>query len=328
MAPKQKLIPWNRAKPAPVVVISGGEAVLIRKAQDKIVTACRKHKDLETTRLDAAHYEAGDLLLAAAPSLFATRKLVIVEAVAQCSDDFLKDALRYVEEVNEDAVVVLRHSGGNRGSKLLTAIDKAGYPRIDAQVLKSEGDRQAFAAAEFKAAGRTVERAAMTALMNALGADLSELSAGVEQLIQDTSGTITADIVDRYYGGRVEATGFKVADAAVAGRTSEALSLLRHALATGTDPVPLVAAIALKLRSMARVQGLGGSSGQLAGELKMAPWQVDRARRDLRSWNDVALGRAMLEAARADEAVKGAGRDPVYAVERLVTTVCAQARVH
>lgn len=328
MAAKKTLVPWTRAKPAPVVVISGGESVLVRKAQDRIVTACRKHKGLETTHLDAAHYEAGALPLAAAPSLFATRKLVVVDSVAQCGDDFLADALAYVGDVNEDAVVVLKHSGGNRGSKLLTAIDRAGYPRIDGQAMKSEADRQAFAAAEFTRAERTIEPPALGALMSALGADLSELNAGIEQLLQDTTGPITEQMVDRYYGGRVEATGFKVADAAVAGRSAEALTLLRHALATGSDPVPLVAAVALKLRTMARVQGLSGGSGQLASELKMAPWQVDRARRDLRSWNDVALGRALLEVAHADEAVKGGGRDPVYAVERLVTRVSAQAREH
>ncbi|MGW9826256.1 DNA polymerase III subunit delta [Brevibacterium pityocampae] len=328
MAAKKTLVPWTRAKPAPVVVVSGGESVLVRKAQDRIVAACRKHKDLETTHLDAVRYEAGDLAMAAAPSLFATRKLVIVDSVAQCGDDFLQDALAYVGEVNEDAVVLLKHSGGNRGSKLLTAIDKAGYPRVDAQAMKNESDRQDFALAEFKRAERTIEPPALAALMSALGSDLSELNAGIEQLLQDTTGPITDTMVNAYYGGRVEATGFKVADAAVAGRSAEALTLLRHALATGTDPVPLVAALALKLRTMARVQGVSGSPGQLASELKMAPWQVDRARRDLRSWNDLALGQALLAVARADEEVKGAGRDPVYAVERLVTRVSAQARRH
>ena len=116
VAAKKTLVPWTRAKPAPVVVISGGESVLVRKAQDRIVAACRKHKDLETTHLDAVRYEAGDLAMAAAPSLFATRKLVIVDSVAQCGDDFLQDALAYVGEVNEDAVVLLKHSAAPSSS--------------------------------------------------------------------------------------------------------------------------------------------------------------------------------------------------------------------
>ena len=59
----------------------------------------------------------------------------------------------------------------------------------------------------------------------------------------------------------------------------------------------------------------------------MAPWQVDRARREMRSWNDVALGRVLIEVAEADYSVKGGGRDPVYALERLVTFICQQSRV-
>ncbi|RAF63427.1 DNA polymerase III subunit delta, partial [Burkholderia multivorans] len=166
---------------------------------------------------------------------------------------------------------------------------------------------------KLKAAKRQIDDAGMASLMAALGSDLAELNAGVDQLIEDTEGTITAEIVDRYYGGRVEATGFKVADAAVSGDAKSALSLLRHALSTGSDPVPLVAAVAMKLRGMAKVQGFSGSSGELAAELKMAPWQVDRARREVRRWNEVALGQSLIAAAEADEAVKGGGRDPVYA---------------
>ena len=40
----------------------------------------------------------------------------------------------------------------------------------------------------------------------------------------------------------------------------------------------------------------------------------------------MALGRAILAAADADAAVKGGGRDPVYAVEYLVAYVCQQSR--
>jgi len=46
---------------------------------------------------------------------------------------------------------------------------------------------------------------------------------------------IDQDDVAKYQQGRVESTGFDVADAVVDGRTAEALISLRNALATGTD---------------------------------------------------------------------------------------------
>lgn len=325
MAAKKTLVPWSSAKPAPVVMISGNEQVLVRMAKDRIVAAARKN-DPEVLDLDAAAYLGGELAMAASPSLFSTAKLIIVDAVEKCSDSFLQDALAYLDEPDDQAVVLLLHGGGNRGAKLVKKLDAAGFPRVDAAALKNESDRAKFASARFKLAKRTIDDAGMAALMSALGSDLAELNAGVDQLIEDTTGTITAAMVDQYYGGRVEATGFKVADAAVSGDAKGALSLLRHALSTGSDPVPLVAAVAMKLRSMAKVHGASGSAGELAAELKMAPWQVDRARREVRRWDEVALGRSLIAAARADEAVKGGGRDPVYAVESFVTEVCSLAR--
>ncbi|WP_029089059.1 DNA polymerase III subunit delta [Brevibacterium album] len=327
-AAKKKTVPWHRAAPAPLVLLSGGEDVLLRNARTRIVTAVRrKHPDIEPVRLSAASYEPGALPGAAAPSLFSAHGLVLVSDLQSMSDAFLADALAYAADPNPDVVVVLEHRGGNRGAKLLKALAAADAPTVDTAVLKSEADRQRYAQDSFSRAKREITADGLAALMNALGSDLSELDAGVRQLLADTEGPVDAATVDRYYGGRVEATGFKVADAAAAGRAGEALALLRHALATGADPVPVVAAVAAKLRGLAKVQGLPGSSGALAAELGMAPWQVDRAKREMRSWNEVALGRAILAAAEADEAVKGGGRDPEYAAERLVAFVAEQSRV-
>lgn len=57
-------------------------------------------------------------------------------------------------------------------------------------------------------------------------------------------------------------------------------------------------------------------------ELGMAPWQVDRARRELSGWSDDALAYAITAIATADAEVKGEARDPVYAVERAVLAIC------
>ena len=110
------------------------------------------------------------------------------------------------------------------------------------------------------------------------------------------------------------------------GRHGEALRLLRHALATGADPVPMVAAFASKVRTMAKLAGARGSAGDLARQFGLAPWQVERARRDLSGWDDAGLGRAIQALASADAQVKGAGRDPVFALEHLVGVIAARGR--
>ncbi|TLM73505.1 DNA polymerase III subunit delta [Pseudarthrobacter sp. NamB4] len=314
--------PWRDVSPASIVLISGPEEYLGIRAMDSIRTKVRAAApDVELSRINAAAYEAGTLLMQVSPSLFGESKLIEVEAVEAMNDAFLADALDYLGHPESDAVLVLRHSGGARGKKLLDAVKKAGWPVVDCQPLKKDAEKVAFVSAEFKAGGRRIEQEAVQALVNAVGANLSELASACSQLIADAGTTVTTDIVDRYYGGRIEATAFKVADAAMAGNAPLALSTLRHALATGADPVPLVAALAAKLRTVARVAGASGSSAQIAAELGMQPWLVEQAQREVRQWSPEGLVRSIQATAEADAQVKGLSRDPVYAVEHAVTVI-------
>ncbi|MHC6592647.1 DNA polymerase III subunit delta [Arthrobacter sp. C152] len=321
-APVSTTASWRDAVPAPVVLVSGPEDYLGIRAMDKVRSQVRATApDVELSRINAAAYEPGTLAMRVSPSLFGESKLIEIEAVEGMNDVFLADALDYLQHPEPDAVVVLRHAGGTRGKKLLDAVRKGGWPVVDCQPLKKDSDKAAFVMAEFKAEGRRINQDAVQALVNAVGADLSELAAACSQLIADAGSTVTSEVVDRYYGGRVEATAFKVADAAMAGNGPLALSTLRHALATGADPVPLVAALAAKLRTVARVAGASGSAAQIAAELGMQPWLVEQAQRDVRRWTPEGLVRAIQATAEADAQVKGLSRDPVYAVEHAVTVI-------
>jgi DNA polymerase-3 subunit delta len=321
-APASNAATWRDVTPAAVVLVSGPEEYLGIRAMDTIRAQVRAATpDVEVSRINAAGYEAGTLLMQVSPSLFGESKLIEVEGLEAMNDAFLTDALRYLDHTEPDAVLVLRHAGGARGKKLLDAVKKGGWPVVDCQPLKKDADKMAFVSAEFKAAGRRIEQEAVHALVNAVGANLSELAAACSQLIADAGSTVTAEVVDRYYGGRIEATAFKVADAAMAGNGPLALSTLRHALATGADPVPLVAALAAKLRTVARVAGASGSAAQVAAELGMQPWLVEQAQRDVRRWTPEGLVRSIQATAEADAQVKGLSRDPVYAVEHAVTVI-------
>lgn len=315
-------VAWRDVAPAPLILLAGPEEFLASRALQSIRGQLRENvPELELTRLDAAAYTAGELEMAASPSLFSTAKMIEISALATMNEDFLADALTYLQEPAEDVVVVLHHAGGARGRKLLDALKGSGVPVVDCQPLKKDAEKADFAAREFRLGRRRIESDALSALVAAVGANLAELAAGCAQLISDTDGTITAQMVEQYYGGRVEATAFRVADAAVAGRGAVALSTLRHALATGVDPVPLVATLAMKVRTIAKVAGSRGSSAQLARELGMQPWQVDQARRDAAGWTPQTLVAAIKVLAEADAQVKGAAKDPVYALERAVTLI-------
>lgn len=331
MSPASKAVSgtsdWRDVPLAPIVLLFGPEDYLASRARENIRAKLRaSDPELELSALEAGQYTPGALAMVASPSLFSEPKLIEVSGLSAMTDDFLSDAIAYLKDPAPDVTVVLWHSGGTRGKKLLDALKASGTPRIECQALKKDQDKTQFVSHEFLAARRRIENAAVRALVAAVGANLSELAAACQQLISDTAGLVGVDDVDKYYGGRVEATAFRVADAALAGNAALALSSLRHALATGVDPVPLVAALAMKVRQVAKVFAAHGSSAQLARELGMAPWQVDSARRDAGRWTSEGLVAAIKALALADAEVKGASRDPVYAVERAVTLISNSAR--
>ncbi|WP_448631620.1 DNA polymerase III subunit delta [Cellulomonas soli] len=313
---------WTEAAPAPVVLVSGGEDLLAERAVDRIVALSREQDpQIEVVRLDAAEYAAGMLLVATSPSLFAEDKVVVVTGLERSTDELLSDVLAAVSADAPGVVLVLRHAGGQRGKKLLDQLRAAAVPTISCDVVKSDGDKASFVTAELRRAGRRPDAQAVRALVDAVGSDLRELAAACAQLAADTTGVIGPEVVERYYGGRIEASGFRVADAALAGDAGQAVSLLRHALTTGVDPVPVVAALAAKLRVLAKVAAVRSRGAAAVRELGLAPWQVDRATADLRRWTPEGLATAIAAVAQADAEVKGEGRDPQFAVERAVLRV-------
>lgn len=320
-------VDWRDVPLAPVILVFGPEDFIASRAVDDVRRKLRaQNPELEVTSLDAAHYTAGQLGMVASPSLFSEPKLIEVGTLASMSDDFLQDALAYIKDPAPDVTLLLLHGGGVRGKKLLDALKALGVPRVECQPLKKDAEKAQFVSGEFSLARRRIDAQAVRALVAAVGSSLSELAAACSQLIADTSGMVSSDDVDKYYGGRVEATAFRVADAALAGNAPVALSTLRHALATGVDPVPLVAALAMKVRQVAKVFSARGSSAQLARDLGMSPWQVDAARRDAGHWSGPALVTAIKILAETDAQVKGEAKDPVYAVERAVIVIATAAR--
>jgi DNA polymerase III subunit delta len=309
----------------PLVLISGPEAVIAERALSSIVEELRHSApDLEVIRLAAAGYEPGALAIHASPSLFGGEKAIVVEDLDEAGEDLHDDLLALLAAPQPETTVIVTHKSGQRGKKILDAMKKTGARVIEAPAIKTDRDKTDFAMHEFRRAGRRATPDAVRALIEAVGKDLRELAAACHQLVADTAGLIDEDLVAKYHGGKVEATGFRVADAAVAGNAGEALRLLRHAIATGVDPVPIVAVLAQQLRQLVKVGAAGrGRSADLARDLGLAPWQVDKARRSLSGWGPEGLATSIQAVALADFEVKGGSRDPVFAVERAILTITA-----
>lgn len=311
------------------MLITGPETLLADRAGRAVRDALlAQDPSLEVSDLDAAASGAGELFTLASPSLFGEPRLIRVSSLEKSSDDFLADMKRYLADPAEGTTVVLRHGGGQRGKAVLDLIrsGEGGGIEIVCAEIKKDADRFSFVQGEFRRLGAQIAPGALRMLGQAFTGDLAELAAACEQLVADAGTRIDESTVERYYAGQVQTNAFKVADAAIAGKPGDALILMRHAIASGTDPIPLLAAVNMKLRAMARTYAARGGSAQLAKELGMAPWQVDRAMQDSRGWREADLAAAIEAAAETEWQLKGGGRDPEYALERFLLLLARKGR--
>ncbi len=306
-------------------LILGSEAALADRALSKI-SAQLKEEKAEVTTISAADAIVGDISDALAPSLFSERRALIIKDLQDLPEESRDEITRYLPEPDATTTVIFIHKGGVKGKALLDAIKKVKPEVIACEPLKKDAEKEQFVKELFLDSGRKASPGAVAALVGALGGDMRELQQAVSQIALDApAGVIDEKYIDEFHQGRVETTGFDVADATIDGNLPSALISLRSAIETGTDPVMVTSAIASAFRSLAKVSGsaTGAKSFELAGQLGMAPWQIDKARRQLQGWTPRALSKAVQAIALADAQVKGAATDPIYALEKALATITA-----
>ncbi|ASY35008.1 MULTISPECIES: DNA polymerase III subunit delta [Streptomyces] len=313
---------------APLTLAVGQEELLIDRAVRQVVLAARAaDADTDVRELTPEQLQPGGLAELTSPSLFAERKVLVVRNAQDLSADAVKEVKGYLPAPVDEVALVLCHAGGAKGKGLLDAARKAGAREVPCPKMTKPADRLAFVRNEFRTTGRSATPEACQTLVDAIGSDLRELAAAVSQLTADIEGTIDEAIVGRYYTGRAETSSFTVADRAVEGRAAEALEALRWSLSTGVAPVMITSALAQGVRAIGKLSSArGGRPADLARELGMPPWKIDRVRQQMRGWTPDGVSIALRAVAEADAGVKGGGDDPEYALEKAIVTVARAAR--
>jgi DNA polymerase-3 subunit delta len=305
-----------------LVLIQGAEALLADRAISQIISASPQ---ATITTLTADEVELGTITDSLAPSLFGDARIVVIKEIQDLTAECTDEVIEYLTNPDESLNLVLWHKGGVKGKALVDKVKKAGAQLIAVEAIKKDSDKAEFVRSEFKRLGRKISTEAVQALIDSLGSDLRELGGACSQLASDVAADKVIDESDvaDYQQGRIETTGYDVADAVLDGKTALALISLRNAINTGTDPVLIVSAIAASIRTMAKVSGTsrGLKSFDLASQLGLPPWQIDKARRQLSGWSENALARSVIVLAQADADIKGAAADPAYALERAIITI-------
>jgi len=308
---------------APLTLVLGEEEFLVSRAIGTVLKAARaRNAAVEVSDLECGALQPGDLAEALSPSLFGDERVIVLRSAQDLVKEVAAEVLAYVGDPVPEILVVVHHAGGAKGKATVTALTGAGARKVDCPKITKLSERKDFVRNELRADNRQVAEDAVTALLDAVGNDLRELAAAASQLLSDTEGPITEEVVGRYHRGRAESSGFSIADKAVDGDLAGALELARWGQATGLAPVLVTSALASTLRSVALVASAGRQPAHvLAGQLGMPPWKVEKTQRQARAWRPDGLSTALRAVAVADGEVKGAATDAGYAVERALLAV-------
>ncbi|MEE8736762.1 DNA polymerase III subunit delta [Bifidobacterium subtile] len=321
----------STAASTPFTIVMGGDSYLNEQTVRDLRDRAQRHDPAaELIELEAGESDQYAFDEAVSPSLLSDSAIVIVRNL-QNADDRLGDAMvNYCRGANADepsaGVVIAQHEGGVKAKRLIDQLVKAGAQQKKIPDLKRPEARINFVMQRFEREGRRVDPVAAQQLVSVLGDKTGELAAMCSQLCFDfEDDPIGLDKVNQYLTANPQVTGFAVADAAVEGRTAEAIMSMRAALQQGIDPIALIGALAMKLRTIAKASAV--RSGKISrAETKTNPWVLNNAMRQLSGWTSPGLGTCIRMLAWADEQSKSSGGDPVYALERSIETISSKGR--
>ena len=290
---------------APVTVVPGGDSYLNgMRTKELCSRALQARPDAELIELDATSADQYAFDEAVSPSLLSDTAVVKIINLQNADEKFAETLVSYTKQAAKDpngsSIVICQHEGGVKGRKIIDQLTKAG--------------------------ARRVEPMAAQQLVSVLGGKTGELAAMCEQLCFDfEDNPIGLDRANQYLTANPQVTGFAVADKAVEGRTAEAIVMMRAAVEQGTDPIALIGALAMKLRTIAKASAVRAGTISQA-EAKTNPWVLKNAMRQLGGWTSPGLAHCIRMLAWADEQSKTNGGDPMYALERCIEDISHKGR--
>jgi DNA polymerase III subunit delta len=308
--------------------VLGDEELLVERAVGEVLRSARDaagNVDVPVDRLRAGEVSTSELAELLSPSLFADERVVVLESAAEAG----KDAVALIADAAADlppgTMLVVVHSGGGRAKALADQLKRLGAEVHPCARITKPTERAEFVRREFRELKIKVSDDTVTAVLDALGSDLRELAAACSQLVADTGGQVDPAAVRRYHSGKAEVKGYDIADKAVNGDVAGAAEALRWAMMSGEPQVVLADALAEAVHAIARIGPLSGDPYQLAGELGMPPWRVQKAQKQSRRWSRESVAEAMRLVATLNGDVKGVAANADYALETAVRRVAELA---
>lgn len=258
----------------------------------------------------------------------ADRRVVLIrdaDKFVSANREKLEDYCRAPSSVG---VLVLECRTFLKTTRLAKAIPTAGL--LECKKLKGDA-LIAFAMDQARAAGKQLDAATATLLVERIGNDQGMVANEVEKLAIYTAArpSITSDDVAALVGLTREELIFATVESAALGQLSDALTRWRQMLALDKDVIyPALGGIAWKLRSLLAAHQQKAGGGNLFSIAAKSGFynRQEELGRILARLPELRLARAIAQVAHLDQQVKTGLRSIESGVEALLTELAAPSR--
>ncbi len=250
---------------------------------------------------------SGSKIVALAQTLpmMAQRRMIYVRDLAGLPADEAEPLLAYLARPNPSTVVVAVASKVDKRIKLYAQLSKKGF----LHALEAPRQLAPWVRAEAQSAGVKMEPAAISRLVEAVGADLSRLALAVDQLgLYAGKRAVTSDDVDDLIADTRERSVFELTDAIGAADRVRALAAVGSLVDQRESAVGVVVMLARHVRQLALVHAMRAANtprNEWASRLGVPPFIVDKVAAQARAYSPAALAAAIRRLAEADRALKG-----------------------
>ncbi len=298
----------------PLIWVSGDETLLVQECLDNIRQRARDQGYTEREVIDThAHFNWGTLFESANNlSLFADRKIIDLRLHSTKIDNDARKALQdYAANPGEDNLLLITSHKLEKAAlsaKWFKAVESCGlfvqiWP-INARQLPG------WIAQRLQRHGLSADRDSIDILCQRVEGNLLAAAQEIDKLavLAGSEGRITAAIVARAVADNARFNVFSLIDAALAGHSAKALSILNHLQSEGEDALKMLFFITKETRTLLRMRGRVQRGENVNGVMQAERvWKnrMDVVGHALRNHTVSSLEQSLLHAVKIDQSVKG-----------------------
>src|SRR5688572_17840602 len=125
---------------SPLTLVVGDEELLVARAISEVVAAARAvDPDVDVRDLEGSEIEPGDLVELLSPSLFAERRVLVINGAEGLAKDAAAEVMAYIAAPLDEVTLLVVHAGGAKGKALLGPLQSAARRTVSAAKLTRPG---------------------------------------------------------------------------------------------------------------------------------------------------------------------------------------------